>query len=170
MLLQGVELPPVRTLTDDPMPAAKIQPQEPPHAQQEQHIFIAPANTAGMATTRLKPILPVPLVTNLPGPAYYTSSTEQFTQGVTLPEQSYTSRTTTWRRKRKLEELEAGAVPSKRKYERKIKYNLCKFCKQPRTAETGHSQYKGHLFCPAKDGNKDHWLKEMRDKFGKRKD
>ena len=49
MLLQGVELPPVRTLTEDQMLAAKIQPQGPPlHAQQERRIFIGPANTAGL--------------------------------------------------------------------------------------------------------------------------
>ncbi|RVE59060.1 hypothetical protein OJAV_G00200540 [Oryzias javanicus] len=38
----------------------------------------------------------------------------------------------------------------KRKYTRKVSSNACRSCGEFRTAETGHSQYKGRIYCPKK--------------------
>lgn len=54
------------------------------------------------------------------------------------------------------------AVP-KRAYKRTVEANTCKKCGQFRTAETGHSQYHGKVYCPNFETlSKQQWLEEMR--------
>lgn len=50
-----------------------------------------------------------------------------------------------------------------RKLTRKVLHNTCKKCGQFRTAETGHSQYKGVVYCPSVEVvPKEQWLEEMK--------
>lgn len=55
------------------------------------------------------------------------------------------------------------ATPTKRSYNRTVNANKCRKCGQFRTQETGHSQYKGKIFCPNKETiTKEQWLQNMR--------
>ena len=50
-----------------------------------------------------------------------------------------------------------------RKLKRKVLHNTCKKCGQFRTAETGHSQYKGTVYCPSTETvSKDQWLEDIK--------
>ncbi|KAK1906080.1 NAD-dependent histone deacetylase HST3 [Dissostichus eleginoides] len=56
-------------------------------------------------------------------------------------------------------------APTTRKLTRKVEHNTCKKCGKFRTAETGHSQYKGVVYCPLVEAlSKEQWLKDMRNK------
>ncbi|KAK1885061.1 Protein trichome birefringence-like 25 [Dissostichus eleginoides] len=56
-------------------------------------------------------------------------------------------------------------APTTRKLTRKVVHNTCKKCGKFRTAETGHSQYKGVVYCPSVEAlSKEQWLKDMRNK------
>ena len=51
----------------------------------------------------------------------------------------------------------------KRKYNRTGEANKCRRCGEPRTAATGHSQYKGTIYCPSFESlTKEQWLAERR--------
>lgn len=55
-----------------------------------------------------------------------------------------------------------GAVP-KRPYNRTVEANTCKKCGQFKTSATGHSQYRGRVYCPQTETvTKEVWLEEMR--------
>ncbi|XP_038551682.1 disheveled-associated activator of morphogenesis 1-A-like [Micropterus salmoides] len=54
-------------------------------------------------------------------------------------------------------------APVPRKLTRKVLHNTCKKCGQFRTAETGHSQYKGVVYCPSVEAvPKEQWLEDMK--------
>ncbi|KAI9541931.1 hypothetical protein NQZ68_025065 [Dissostichus eleginoides] len=56
-------------------------------------------------------------------------------------------------------------APTTRKLTHKVVHNTCKKCGKFRTAETGHSQYKGVVYCPSVEVlSKEQWLKDMRNK------
>ncbi|KAI4818825.1 hypothetical protein KUCAC02_004125, partial [Chaenocephalus aceratus] len=56
-------------------------------------------------------------------------------------------------------------APTTRKLTRKVVHNTCKKCGKFRTAETGHSQYKGVVYCPLVEAlPKEPGLKDMRNK------
>ncbi|KAI4824453.1 hypothetical protein KUCAC02_012964 [Chaenocephalus aceratus] len=56
-------------------------------------------------------------------------------------------------------------APATRKLTRTVVHNKCKKCGKFRTAETGHSQYKGVVYCPLVEAlPKEQWLKDMRNK------
>ena len=55
----------------------------------------------------------------------------------------------------------------KRAYRRTVEANTCKKCGQFRTADTGHSHYRGKVYCPNFETlTKQQWLEEMRKKEG----
>ncbi|ROL52165.1 hypothetical protein DPX16_6042 [Anabarilius grahami] len=55
-----------------------------------------------------------------------------------------------------------GAVP-KVPYNRTVEANTCKKCGQFKTSATGHSQYRGRVYCPQTETvTKEVWLEEMR--------
>lgn len=59
---------------------------------------------------------------------------------------------------------------SKRPYKRTVASNTCKKCGQFRTSETGHSQFRGRVFCPQVEAmSVEEWLREMRVKLPKDK-
>ncbi|XP_062304131.1 uncharacterized protein LOC134008632 [Osmerus eperlanus] len=52
-----------------------------------------------------------------------------------------------------------------RKLTRHVLHNTCKKCGQFRTAQTGHSQYKGTVYCPSVEAvPKEQWLEDMKQK------
>lgn len=52
-----------------------------------------------------------------------------------------------------------------RAYNRKVEANTCKKCGAFRTAATGHSQFRGTIYCPATETlSKEQWLEKMRGK------
>ncbi|XP_035999487.1 uncharacterized protein LOC105926893 isoform X4 [Fundulus heteroclitus] len=52
-----------------------------------------------------------------------------------------------------------------RKHNRKVLHNTCKNCGQFKIAETGHSQYKGQVYCPAGEVlTKEQWLVAIKNK------
>ncbi len=57
------------------------------------------------------------------------------------------------------------SVPPPRAYKRKVEANTCKKCGAFRTAATGHSQFRGTIYCPATETlSKEQWLENMRGK------
>lgn len=55
-----------------------------------------------------------------------------------------------------------GAMP-KRPYRRTVEANTCKKCGLFKTSTTGHSQYRGRVYCPQTETvTKEVWLEEMR--------
>jgi hypothetical protein len=51
----------------------------------------------------------------------------------------------------------------KRPYNRTGEANKCRRCGEPRSAATGHSQYKGKIYCPSSESlTKEQWLAERR--------
>lgn len=55
--------------------------------------------------------------------------------------------------------------PAPRAYQRRVEANKCWKCGQNRTAETGHSQYKGTVYCPSAETlSRDQWLEEQNNK------
>ncbi|KAM9758030.1 uncharacterized protein ACNS7B_005148 [Menidia menidia] len=167
ILLQGTALPPVAPVSEEPLPEPRALPAEPPTAQQEHH-YRLPENTAGQAKRREtpRPIAPkgtvkrqllvaqptataVPAVPAVPAAPIFppqlmtqTGQPEVLYQYV-LPET-------------------AGAKP-KRPYRRTVEANSCIECGQFRTAETGHSQFRGRVYCPNFEAvTKQQWLEDMR--------
>jgi hypothetical protein len=75
-------------------------------------------------------------------------------------------RTTLFNQRKRKERDEAPNNGSKRKYERKQCFNVCKHCKLPKTKDFGHcmhvGQYSVDTFCPAVEGkqypNRDAWM------------
>lgn len=52
---------------------------------------------------------------------------------------------------------------TKRRYKRLVVGNTCKRCGRFRTTETGHSQYRGKVYCPGTEAlTKEQWLEKMR--------
>uniref|UniRef100_A0A3P8SXA2 C2H2-type domain-containing protein n=1 Tax=Amphiprion percula TaxID=161767 RepID=A0A3P8SXA2_AMPPE len=52
----------------------------------------------------------------------------------------------------------------RRRYRRTVAANTCRKCGQFRTADTGHSQYRGRVYCPRTEPLPKHqWLQAMRD-------
>lgn len=50
-----------------------------------------------------------------------------------------------------------------RKYIKKVQNNTCRKCGQYRTSETGHSQYKGTIYCPSTEtASKEEWLEAIK--------
>ena len=57
-------------------------------------------------------------------------------------------------------------APTKKKtYNRTGEANNCRRCGEPRTAATGHSQFRGTIYCPSSESlTKEQWLEAMRNK------
>ncbi|KAK3095078.1 hypothetical protein FSP39_010032 [Pinctada imbricata] len=117
-------------------------------AEVERHLYILPQNTAGMGRkprARMpRPILPEtitrPVSAPIPIPV-------QMATPFISPPAPKLSRTAEWYRKRK--EKDTGKTV--RTYTRSDTPKTCGKCGQPRTAETGHKQYKGNWHCSTKD-------------------
>ena len=181
MLQQGSHLPPGRAVSTTPLPDAKQLLTEPPTPQHELMPVQLPKDTAGLARSgRHKPTaLRAPTVPTSAAPLVITVSAEDLARGIVLPAlpsvnvipESTTSepvsRTTLWRRRReaaRLTEAEEAGLQTKRKYVRTASHNKCGKCGKAKNASTGHSQLKGHWFCPENSEglSKEEWLQAMK--------
>ncbi|XP_049341399.1 uncharacterized protein LOC125805116 isoform X2 [Astyanax mexicanus] len=192
VLLQGTNLPPRLPEATEPLLEPKTFPAEPVQANQE-HQYKLPESTAGQAKQRLQTIRPkapvskqlfasppvpfqifptgtafqplpvvqtVPMVQAVPllqtVPMVQAVSVLQPGAFVQAPIQQPATPIAT-----------SGATP-KRPYRRTVQANTCKKCGQFRTNETGHSQYRGRVFCPQTETvSREEWLVEMRKMFPK---
>ncbi|XP_046873557.1 uncharacterized protein LOC124465932 isoform X2 [Hypomesus transpacificus] len=64
-----------------------------------------------------------------------------------------------------LPQLRPAPGPAPRTHQRRVEANKCWRCGQHRTAETGHSQYKGTVYCPSAETlSREQWLEEQKKK------
>ena len=176
VLLQGTALPPALSESNEPLQEARVLPAAPTPAQQE-HQYRLPQSTAGQAKQRQLPLnirpkgpvkrqlyatppAPAPGAIVTPSPHILTpSGLVRVVFPVPVVEGSHpgTSAPTST--------VEAGPA-AKRPYRRTVNSNTCKKCGQFRTANTGHSQYRGKVYCPHSETlSRDKWLEEMRKKM-----
>ena len=158
----------------EPLQEARALPAEPRSARQE-HQYQLPNSTAGQTqqrpTASSHPITPKAIVERLvllmpPAPQIVTATGQTLPHFIPVvlpaPVQGTNLQIT------KLNTTAESGPPPKRPYRRTVEANTCKRCGQFRTADTGHSQYRGRVYCPAFDTlTKQQWLEEMRKKFSK---
>lgn len=183
VLLQGTVLPPRLPEAEEPLQEGRTQPAEavpPRHA----HQYKLPESTAGQAA-RPRPIKPKgPVKRQLfssppePGPpaqlmTHLVQSGPVFQavpilQTVPLLWQVPVQQTGAVGLGTTPQSATTPGATQKRLYRRTVQANTCKKCGQFRTIETGHSQYKGRVYCPQTETlSKDDWLKDMQTKFPK---
>lgn len=194
LLLQGIDLPDPLGVAAEALPPASVRAVAPPQVQGEQHIYKLPQSTAGQAKlkrritgntteavipklTTLRPIIPRPvgnLQPQLPEPVLPSPSP-------TVPLASHTTPTFTLFVVPQSPLPVAPATPSfvlpppatvsqsqptvPRPYHRKVEANTCRKCGQFRTAATGHSQFRGTIYCPVTETlTKEQWLEKVKKK------
>ena len=183
VLLQGSSVPTDLPESAEPLQEARVLPaQLTPAPAQQEHQYRLPESTAGQAQQRKtaasqlpRPILPkgLPVVPQAPGPFLPPPILTPAVQTlklvpVVLPvpvAQANVPQTSV-----PIPAGQAAAPPAslKRPYRRSVEANTCKKCGQYRTAETGHSQYRGRVYCPQSESlSKDDWLEEVRKRSGK---
>ncbi|KAK7907602.1 hypothetical protein WMY93_016214 [Mugilogobius chulae] len=130
---------PVSHLQQQPAPVSHLQQQPAPVSHlQQQPAPVSQDPQPSASRVQLRPLLPMPHVTPQ-----------------TVPQID-------------LHVLFNVAVPPttvKRKVNRKEPHNRCRKCGQLRTKDTGHSQFKGIIYCPSVEtSSKEEWLEEMKKK------
>ncbi|KAM9715533.1 uncharacterized protein ACNS7B_021836 [Menidia menidia] len=165
-LLQEAALPPVDPVSEEPLPEPRALPAEPPAAQQE-HKYRLPGNTAGQARQRETPRPIVPKGT-VKRPVFVAKPTAPAVPAAPIvPARLILGTAQPVLLYRYVFPEKAGATP-KRPYRRTVEANTCKKCGQFRTAETGHSQFRGKVYCPNFEAvTKQQWLEEMRKRLQK---
>ncbi|XP_053726692.1 uncharacterized protein LOC128762437 [Synchiropus splendidus] len=161
-LLQGAASPPMIPASEEPLQVATARPAGTVPAQQE-HQDQLPRSTAAQARKRQGPAMhkgtpkrqlfvapptaaAAPVVLQAGHPVVY------FRYVLPRPEGSVLQKSR-WQ-------------TPKRPYRRTVQANTCKKCGQFRTAGTGHSQFRGRVYCPYFESlAKRQWLEEMRRKF-----
>ncbi|XP_047231562.1 uncharacterized protein LOC124874298 [Girardinichthys multiradiatus] len=173
VLLQGTAVPPNLPVSEEPLMDARVLPSVPVPAQYE-HQYQLPECTAGQAkqrqapsaiqpkgaTKRPSPLLVAPAV--FPAPAAWAPSAPgiphqalaQAGQPVVLYQMVPPA---------EIQGTHHQQPPTKRPYKRTVQANTCKKFGLFRTAETGHSHYRGRVYCPQSEVlTKEQWLEEMR--------
>lgn len=97
------------------------------------------------------------------------ADTEQETDPNT-PATKPVPKSTFYHQRKRAETAATSQDTERRSYVRKATYNMCKQCKQPKTAEYGHGRYTGEFgtdtFCPAVEGkqypSKEAWLEAQK--------
>jgi len=168
LVLQGINLPCRIPVAFEVLPPATVRPAVAPSQPGEAHAYSLPQSTAGQAITKRKATVPsdapaaVPLKKQLLPKPPNLSPAELFVFVLTPTHHHSLSQvcdTTP-----SPASIGAKSAP-RRKYSKKVQTNTCRNCGQYRTAETGHSQYKGTIFCPATETvSKVEWLEAMRRK------
>ncbi|XP_076848241.1 uncharacterized protein LOC143493605 [Brachyhypopomus gauderio] len=180
VLLQGVRLPDARPVAAQPLLPANVQPDEPPQYPHQVHIYHMPPNTAGQAKTKFRKILPSATPPLAPSQRHQDTSIQPPVASMESGSQA-SLRMIQPRPSPVLMMLPAGpavsvmpqvllpssvpqpATPTERHYKRTVPYNTCRKCGQSRKTATGHSQYKGKIFCPMTETlTKEQWLEKMR--------
>ncbi|KAK0138894.1 hypothetical protein N1851_024567 [Merluccius polli] len=154
LVLQGINLPCRIPVAVEVLPPATVRPAVAPQQPGDKHTYSLPQGTAGQAITKRKfTVVPSNAAAAVPPKRQLlakppTLSPAQLFVCVPTPTQHYVSQV-------------PGTTPSpattsapsapQRKYVKKVQANICRKCGQYRTAETGHSQYKGTVYCPSSE-------------------
>ncbi|CAL8251926.1 unnamed protein product [Merluccius merluccius] len=186
VVMQGLDLPSRLSVAADPLPSANIRPlSAPPPSRPRLTSTTLPSSTVGQAQVKRKAVptfaapvsvrprhqrqlFPAPpppptsapqlqLMMLAPGSAFLTPAPVQ----IAAPQARGVSPITA---------PPAAPVPVApaapvRKLTRRVLHNTCKKCGQFRTAETGHSQYKGTVYCPSVETvSIAQWLEDIKKK------
>ncbi|XP_047242400.1 uncharacterized protein LOC124880974 [Girardinichthys multiradiatus] len=178
ILMQGLVLPQEQPIASEPLLPVNARPtQLTPH--KHEHTYNLPPDTTGQAKTKLtvrdraelktiqpKPPASQPTVFYMPLHMPSTTAAGNNLPRLLLPPPTtpnikcppYSKTTPTG-----LTQTQETTQKEKRKYTRTVTSNRCTKCGEPRTTETGHSQYKGRIYCPNRETlTKEQWLRRMR--------
>ena len=175
LLLQGLVLPEARPVSSAPLLPVNTRPTE-LTPQKHEHTYSLPANTAGQAKTKLivrdrgelraiQPKAPAPQPAIIYMPLLMPPTTAPSSNRPLLPSQMTAPSTiyTTHPESADPSNTHNTTPKEKRKYTRTVASNKCTKCGEPRTTDTGHSQYKGRVYCPNRESlTKDQWLRMMK--------
>ncbi|XP_026106962.1 uncharacterized protein LOC113078874 [Carassius auratus] len=193
LLLQGLDLPEARPVALDVLPPARVQPVVPPQYSHQLHTYQMPPDTAGQAKTKFRKIAPSATCTSATATSIWPSAVHPQHSATSSQLRTICPRPTAPHPlvpdtptapvvsqmflvpcPAPFSTINPGAIsseppandtatPTKRSYNRTVKANSCRKCGQFRTQETGHSQYKGKIYCPNKETiTKEQWLQIMR--------
>ncbi|XP_026143958.1 uncharacterized protein LOC113118756 [Carassius auratus] len=193
LLLQGLDLPEARPVALDVLPPARVQPVVPPQYSHQLHTYQMPPDTAGQAKTKFRKIAPSATCTSATATSIWPSAVHPQRSATSSQLRTICPRPTAPHPlvpdtptapvvsqmflvpcPAPFSTINPGAIsseppandtatPTKRSYNRTVKANSCRKCGQFRTQETGHSQYKGKIYCPNKETiTKEQWLQIMR--------
>jgi len=160
VVMQGLELPSRLSVAADPLLPANVRPPSVPAQSGPAHQYHLPTSTVGQAQVKMKrmissaPVVLAPAAETpptqrqlFPAPPPGTQllmltpvASQQGSVLVAAPQALRVSLSSA---------PTAPAVAPVRKLTRKVQHNTCKKCGQFRTAETGHSHYKGIVYCPS---------------------
>ncbi len=171
ILMQGLQLPSRLSVAADPLLPANVRPPSAPPQPGPAHQYHLPSSTVGQARLKRKrniasaPVVLSPAAENpqlLPAPppgAQLVMLTPMASQGLTGPFLVAAPQALGVSLSSPLPAPPANV----RKLTRKVLHNACKKCGQFRTAETGHSQYKGIIYCPSVETvPKEQWLEDIK--------
>lgn len=170
---QGLQLPTRLSVAADPLLPANVRPPSAPPQPGPAHEYCLPTSTVGQAQLRKMPSAPSVL-----SPAGEKPQTQRqlFPAPPLGPQRAMlmpvapqghvlVAAPQALRLGFSAAPAAAPVAPAARKLTRKVLHNTCKKCGQFRTAETGHSQYKGIVYCPSVEAvPKEQWLEEIKKK------
>lgn len=200
ILLQGVNLPAPIPIAAWPLPPGQIRPTAAPLQPGPQHRYHLPESTVGKAVDKRKSAVPaphppppkvfqprqlfpadsapLPVVPN-PSPAFAPIvQTPVSAPSPVIPNPSPAFGPFVFLCPAPVPATRqiapAGPIPSpppaRRPYVRTVDKNKCSLCHQPRSKDTGHSQYYGHIYCPQTAVMPlDQWMEEMKKKRADKK-
>ncbi|XP_051800340.1 uncharacterized protein LOC127532551 isoform X2 [Acanthochromis polyacanthus] len=177
ILLQGVNLPATISVAPMPLPPPQVRPTAAPTRPGPQHEYNLPESTAGQAVLKRKstafPPLDAPPIVRPRLPAQRQLFPRQAPPPMVFIPTPSTSPLIFQAPQVFAPAPKAVApagplpppTPTRRPYSRTVEKNKCGQCHQPRTKESGYSQYYGHIYCPLNAGLPlDQWMEEMRRK------
>ncbi len=179
VLMQGLQLPSRLSVAADPLLPANVRPPSATPQPGPAHQYHLPSSTVGQARMKRKRnIASAPVVLSppaekpqtqwqlLPAPppgAQLVMLTPMSSQGLTGPFLVAAPQALRVSLSSAPSAPPAPVAAPVRKLTRKVQHNTCKKCGQFRTAETGHSQYKGIIYCPSVETvPKEQWLEDIK--------
>ncbi|XP_067308276.1 uncharacterized protein [Pseudorasbora parva] len=186
-LLRGLKPPEACPVSLDALHLARVQPVVSPQYSHQLHNYQMPPDTAGQANTKFRKIQPSAACTSATATSFepsalhpqrsatfhqlrkiYPRPTAPHPLVPDTPIAPVVSQMLLLPCPAPFSTFNPGAIssvppPTKRLYKRSVKANTCRKCGQFRTQETGHSQFRGKIFCPNKETiTKEQWLQIMR--------
>ena len=162
VVMQGLDLPSRLAVAADPLPSASVRPLSAPPQPGPAHQYHLPSSTVGQAQVKRKAVpafaAPVAVRPHLqrqlfPAQPPPPPSAPQLQLVMLAPGTAFLAPAPVpiaAPHARGFNPIAAPpAPPAVRRLTRKVLHNTCKKCGQFRTAETGHSQYKGTVYCPS---------------------
>ena len=159
VVMQGLDLPSRFSVAADPLPSANIRPVSAPPNPGPAHQYHLPSSTVGQAQVKRKAVPTAPVAVRpppqrqlFPAPPPPPTSAPQLQLVMLAPGSTFLAPAPVpiaAPQARGVSPITAPPAPPVRKLTRRVLHNTCKKCGQFRTAETGHSQYKGTVYCPS---------------------